>query len=148
MINYRINVTGAYWGAGLLFVLGNIFYGSSYVFYASYLPKLARNTPSVREEKDPIERAKKLTLQTSNLSLSGFTAGYVGGLIQMGLSIGKCQMSQTCKLLYLSNFSYINIKRCFVRHELFFQRLDDRLCHWRNMVGSLHYNSAHFYYPA
>ncbi|KAG2171251.1 hypothetical protein INT43_004105 [Umbelopsis isabellina] len=101
----QINVTGAYWGAGLLFVLGNIFYGSSYVFYASYLPKLARNTPSVREEKDPVERAKKLTLQTSNLSLSGFTAGYVGGLIQMGLSIGENSMSQSC-VLYAMGSSF------------------------------------------
>jgi hypothetical protein len=70
-------------------VLGNIFYGSSYVFYASYLPKLARNTPSVLEETDPAERAKKLTLQTSNLSISAYVAGYVGGFIQMGLSIGE-----------------------------------------------------------
>lgn len=90
-INRKLNLTGAYWGAGLLFVLGNIFYGSSYVFYASYLPKLARNTPFVRDEKDPNERAKKLTLQTSNLSLSGYTAGYVGGMIQMGLSIGETE---------------------------------------------------------
>ncbi|KAM3582692.1 Autophagy protein 22 [Umbelopsis sp. WA50703] len=82
-----IGAISAYWGAGLLFVLGNIFYGSSYVFYASYLPKLARNTPSVLEETDPAERAKKLTLQTSNLSISAYVAGYVGGFIQMGLSI-------------------------------------------------------------
>ncbi|KAJ2956797.1 hypothetical protein NQZ79_g7387 [Umbelopsis isabellina] len=78
----------AYWGAGLLFVMGNIFYGSSYVFYASYIPKLARNTPHVQEETDPVAKAKKLTLQTSNLSLSAYAAGYIGGFIQMGLAIG------------------------------------------------------------
>ncbi|KAG2174753.1 hypothetical protein INT43_005811 [Umbelopsis isabellina] len=73
--------------------------------FSYYLPKLARNTPSVRDEKDPVERAKKLTLQTSNISLSGFTAGYVGGMIQMGLSIGESQMSQSC-VLYAMGSSF------------------------------------------
>ncbi|KAG2177346.1 hypothetical protein INT43_008003 [Umbelopsis isabellina] len=83
-----ISDPSAYWGAGLLFVMGNVFYGSSYVFYASYIPKLARNTPHVQEETDPIAKAKKLTLQTTNLSLNAYAAGYSGATVQMGLSIG------------------------------------------------------------
>lgn len=75
--------------------MGNIFYGSSYVFYASYIPKLARNTPHVQEETDPVARAKKLTLQTTNLSLSAYAAGYLGATVQMGISIGESQLAIT-----------------------------------------------------
>ncbi|KAI8582825.1 hypothetical protein K450DRAFT_277729 [Umbelopsis ramanniana AG] len=77
-----------YWGAGILFVLGTIFYGSSYVFYASYLPKLARNAPEVTEATDPVDKARKLTLRTSRTSLMGLCCGGAGGFIQMGIGIG------------------------------------------------------------
>ncbi|KAG2181723.1 hypothetical protein INT44_008538 [Umbelopsis vinacea] len=77
-----------YWGAGILFVLGTIFYGSSYVFYASYLPKLARNAPEVTSATDPVDKARKLTLRTSRISLMGLCCGGAGGFVQMGIGIG------------------------------------------------------------
>lgn len=59
------------------------------MFYASYIPKLARNHPNVTETTDPKEKAAKLTVQTSRISAMGLGAGALGGFIQMGISIGR-----------------------------------------------------------
>ncbi|KAH8551291.1 autophagy-related protein 22-like protein [Umbelopsis sp. PMI_123] len=55
---------------------------------SNYLPKLARNHPNVTSATDPSDRARKLTLQTSRISLLGLSCGALGGFAQMGIGIG------------------------------------------------------------
>jgi MFS-type transporter involved in bile tolerance (Atg22 family) len=70
-----------YWADGWLFVLANMFYGLSMVFYNSFLQLLVKNDPQVRFEKSPetrFEVAQKLDNLRSGI---GFAIGYVAALV-------------------------------------------------------------------
>ncbi|KAJ3310826.1 Autophagy protein 22 [Boothiomyces sp. JEL0838] len=70
-----------YYYATALFILGNVSFGGSFVFYYSYIPILSRYHPSTI--KDPDTREEFM----NNLSTFGFLYGYVGGVIVLIISI-------------------------------------------------------------
>jgi hypothetical protein len=78
-----------YYGANVLNIVGNVTYGAAYVFYASYIPKLARNHPDVLNATTEQEREEKLVFRTSRISIFGNAFGFLGGFVQMLLGVGE-----------------------------------------------------------
>ncbi|KAJ3275199.1 Autophagy protein 22 [Terramyces sp. JEL0728] len=67
--------------ATVLFILGNVSFGGSFVFYYSFIPILTRYHPST------IKQPEKREEFMDNLSTFGFLYGYVGGVIVLLISI-------------------------------------------------------------
>lgn len=78
-----------YYAANILNIVGNVCYGAAFVFYTSYIPKLARNHPDVLNAVTPEDRIEKLTFRTSRISIFGSATGFFGGFIQMLIAVGK-----------------------------------------------------------
>lgn len=77
-----------YYAANILNIVGNVCYGSAFVFYTSYIPKLARNYPEVLNASSVSEKLDKLTFRTSRISIFGSAAGFFGGFLQMLVAVG------------------------------------------------------------
>ncbi|KAH8551293.1 autophagy-related protein 22-like protein [Umbelopsis sp. PMI_123] len=94
-----------YYGANVLNIVGNVAYGAAYVFYASYIPKLARNHPDVLNATTEQEREEKMAFRTSRISIFGNTFGVFGGFIQMVIGVGiLLAMNQTLFSLKVATF--------------------------------------------
>ena len=80
-----------FWLAALLAIISNISFGTSWVFYNSFLPVLTRHHPDV---KDAYENKDKRALsvlseKTSNLlSTTAFAFGYLGGILAFAIAFG------------------------------------------------------------
>ncbi|KAJ2956798.1 hypothetical protein NQZ79_g7388 [Umbelopsis isabellina] len=77
-----------YYAANILNIIGNVCYGSAFVFYTSYIPKLARNHPEVLNASSTSEKLERLTFRTSRISIFGSAFGFFGGFIQMLIGVG------------------------------------------------------------
>jgi UMF1 family MFS transporter len=77
-----------YYAANILNIVGNVCYGAAFVFYTSYIPKLARNHPEVLNASSAKEKLEKLTFRTSRISVFGSATGFLGGFIQMLIAVG------------------------------------------------------------
>ncbi|KAJ3045478.1 Autophagy protein 22 [Rhizophlyctis rosea] len=82
-----------YWLAALLYILGNLSFGVSYVFLYAWVPILTRYSPiliSARQTLTPlnIHEYHQLSDKESNrLSGNGFASGYVGAVIVLVISL-------------------------------------------------------------
>ncbi|KAG2177345.1 hypothetical protein INT43_008002 [Umbelopsis isabellina] len=90
-----------YYAANILNIVGNVCYGSAFVFYTSYIPKLARNHPEVLNASTVSEKLEKLTFRTSRISIFGSASGFFGGFIQMLIAVG---------ILYAMNETLFSMK--------------------------------------
>jgi UMF1 family MFS transporter len=79
-----------YYAANILNIVGNVCYGAAFVFYTSYIPKLARNHPEVLNAATPEEKIERLSFRTSRISIFGSATGFLGGFIQMLIAVGIC----------------------------------------------------------
>ncbi|KAI9288578.1 autophagy-related protein 22-like protein [Umbelopsis sp. AD052] len=94
-----------YYGANILNIVGNVCYGAAYVFYVSYIPKLARNHPEVLAATTEEEKDEKMVFRTSRISIFGNAFGFFGGFIQMILGVGVLLgMHQTLLSLRVATF--------------------------------------------
>jgi len=79
-----------YWFAAILIILSNLFIGGSYVFLYAYVPILTINHPDVADAKKESNETylEKYEHVANSISSHGFSAGYVGSIIALIISIG------------------------------------------------------------
>ncbi|KAI8905426.1 autophagy-related protein 22-like protein [Gorgonomyces haynaldii] len=76
--------TSMWWLAYIIYIVSNIFYCASYVFYYAYVPVLSRYEPTVIEAKQSgdIQKYFKVSEQMTNIiSGKGFMYSYVGSVM-------------------------------------------------------------------
>ncbi|KAI8808826.1 autophagy-related protein 22-like protein [Cladochytrium replicatum] len=75
-----------YWAAALLYIISNIAFCASYVFFYSWVPVYARNDPEViaARGKGSKEVLQKVTeRRTNSISAQGFAWGYGAAVVQL-----------------------------------------------------------------
>lgn len=106
-----------YYAANILNIIGNVCYGSAFVFYTSYIPKLARNHPEVLNASSTSEKLERLTFRTSRISIFGSAFGFFGGFIQMLIGVG---MYTHVRAAYFLSLTLYTIGVLFALNETLF----------------------------
>jgi MFS transporter, UMF1 family len=78
----------SFWTAISIYILSNVFYGATFVFYYAYTPILIRNHPEVLEAEGTVSFDLVKERVGNKISGNGFLYGYIASVIQLVLASG------------------------------------------------------------